>query len=114
MDSVTKVLAALAAPGQAQRLLQLRTPLGGDVLVAESLTGVEQIDGVGFVFDVIALSSDANLSLDSLLGQPALLQMQAIGNARPFHGRITAAERIGSNGGLADRKSTRLNSSHWE
>ena len=53
------------------------------------------------MFDVIALSADANLSLGSLLGQPALLQMQAIGNERPFHGRITAAERIGSNGGLA-------------
>jgi len=101
MDSVTKIIAALAAPAQTQRLLQLQTSLGSDVLVAEALSGVEQIDGTGFVLDVTALSVDARMSPDDLLGQPVLLQMQATGAPRDFHGHVTAVERLGSNGGLA-------------
>lgn len=101
MNSVTNVLAALSAPGQAQRLLHLRTALGGDVLVAESFSGVEEVDGDGFALEVSALSVSAELSLEALLGTPALLQMQAPGGARAFHGRVTGAERVGSNGGLA-------------
>ncbi|WP_459040864.1 contractile injection system protein, VgrG/Pvc8 family, partial [Stenotrophomonas sp. PSU-St83] len=51
---------------------------------------------------ITALSLDAGLSLGPLIGQGALLQMQqADGSLRPLHGRITAAERLGSNGGLA-------------
>lgn len=102
MDLVNNVLAALAGPAQTQRFLRLHTALGGDVLVAETLDGVEQIDGIGFQWTITALSVDAGLQLQPLIGKPALLQLQqADGNHRPLHGRITAAERIGSNGGLA-------------
>ncbi|RBK44676.1 type VI secretion system tip protein VgrG, partial [Xanthomonas oryzae pv. oryzae] len=37
MDPVATVLSALAAPHQQERLLRLHTPLGPDVLVAETL-----------------------------------------------------------------------------
>ncbi|WP_414556055.1 contractile injection system protein, VgrG/Pvc8 family, partial [Stenotrophomonas forensis] len=79
--------------------MRLHTSLGSDVLVAETLDGVEQIDGIGFQWTITALSLDAGLSLAPLIGQGALLQLQqADGGLRPLHGRITAAERLGSNG----------------
>ncbi|RBC22005.1 type VI secretion system tip protein VgrG, partial [Xanthomonas oryzae pv. oryzae] len=46
MDPVATVLSALsAAPHQQERLLRLHTPLGPDVLVAETLDGRESVDG---------------------------------------------------------------------
>ncbi|WP_449468422.1 type VI secretion system Vgr family protein [Stenotrophomonas humi] len=102
MDRLTHFLAALAGPSQAQRFLRLHTSLGSDALVAETLHGIEQIDGIGFEWTITALSMDAGHALAPLIGKGALLQMQqADGSLRPMHGRITAAERIGSNGGLA-------------
>lgn len=103
MDMVATVLASLAAPGQHDRLLRLHTPLGGERLVAERFGGIERIDEVGFRLEVTALSTDAALPLDALLGKPVLLELLAAGPSqrRPFHGHVTTAERIGSNGGLA-------------
>ncbi|WP_033013633.1 type IV secretion protein Rhs, partial [Xanthomonas oryzae] len=76
MDPVATVLSALsAAPHQQERLLRLHTPLGPDVLVAETLDGRESVDGGGFRFDVGALSANAGLPLDDLLGQPVLLEL---------------------------------------
>ncbi|HHA2784162.1 TPA: type VI secretion system Vgr family protein, partial [Stenotrophomonas maltophilia] len=89
-------------PRDAHRFLRLHTPCGPDVLVAETLDGVEQVDGLGFQWTITALSLDAGLALAPLIGQGALLQLQqADGSVRPLHGRITAAERLGGNGGLA-------------
>ncbi|TWI13600.1 contractile injection system protein, VgrG/Pvc8 family [Aerolutibacter ruishenii] len=112
MDLLVSGLAALAAgPRQHDRLLRLHAPLGPEVLVAETLDGVESVDGGGFRFDLTALSIDAHLCLDDLLGQPVLLQWQTDGDPaamdlgagplRPLHGHVTRVERVGSNGGLA-------------
>ncbi|WP_269791116.1 type VI secretion system Vgr family protein [Stenotrophomonas sp. Iso1] len=102
MDLASNILAALAGPAHAQRFLRLHTALGSEVLVAETLDGIEQVDGPGFQWTVTALSTDAGLALAPLVGQAALLQLQqADGGLRPLHGRITAVDRIGSNGGLA-------------
>ncbi|NZA28139.1 type VI secretion system tip protein VgrG [Luteimonas sp. SJ-92] len=104
MDALATALTALvSSPGQRQRLLRLHTPLGPDVLVAETLSGEESLDG-GFRLELTALSVDAHLALDDLLGQPALLELLTDGagdRLRPFHGHVTAFERLGSNGGLA-------------
>src|SRR5690606_38176734 len=104
MDALATVLTALvASPGQHARLLRLHTPLGPEVLVAERLSGVEAVDA-GFRLEVAALSIDAHLSLDALLGQPVLLELLTADShtdLRPFHGHVTAFEREGSNGGLA-------------
>ena len=83
-------------------MLRLHTPLGRDVLLAESLHGEEGIDS-GFRLQVSALSPDASLPLKSLLGQPVLLELlaDARGSLRPFHGHVTAAELCGADGGLA-------------
>ncbi|WP_254212192.1 contractile injection system protein, VgrG/Pvc8 family, partial [Xanthomonas fragariae] len=104
MDPVATVLSALAAPGQQERLLRLHTALGPDVLVAETLDGRESVDGGGFHFEVSALSANAGLPLDELLCQPVLLELLTAESRtalRPFHGHVTAFERLGSNGGLA-------------
>ncbi|WP_333624063.1 hypothetical protein [Stenotrophomonas indicatrix] len=74
MDLVNNLRAALAGPSHAQRFLRLHTSLGSDVLVAETLDGVEQIDGIGFQWTITALSLDA-VSLAPLIGQGALLHL---------------------------------------
>lgn len=89
---------------QTNRLLRLHTPLGSDVLVAERLDGWEAVDQGGFRFELDALSADAMLPLDALLGAPVLVELLTADsrtNLRPFHGHVTAFERIGSNGGMA-------------
>src|SRR5690606_16045048 len=109
MDVLAGVLTALVGgPGQHDRLLRLHTPLGPEVLVAESLDAHEAVgpspDGVtGYRLALTALSVDAHIDLAELLGQPVLLELltDVAGVHRPFHGHVTAFERIGSNGGLA-------------
>src|SRR5689334_7760088 len=94
---VQTVVASLTGFTQSTRLLRLHTPLGSDVLLAESLHGEEGIDS-GFRLQVSALSQDAALSLKSLLGQPAMIDLLAAPgqDARSFHGHVTAAELCGA------------------
>ena len=103
--AATDILQLLwSAARQTDRLLRLHTPLGGDVLVAERLDGWEAVDHGGFRFELSALSSDAMLPLDALPGAPVLLELltaDSRSDLRPFHGHVTAFERIGSNGGMA-------------
>ncbi|QOL49907.1 type VI secretion system Vgr family protein [Massilia litorea] len=86
---------------QDTRLLRLTTPLGIDLL-AECVRGEEGISK-GYSFRVDALCTDAHLSLKSLIGQPALLQLLTAtsGQMRSFHGHVTAFEISGANGGFA-------------
>jgi type VI secretion system secreted protein VgrG len=100
--SVQSLWSSLQRLSQDSRMLRLHTPLGRDVLLAESLHGEEGIDS-GFRLQVSALSLDAALPLKSLLGQPVLLELlaDASGSLRPFHGHVTAAELCGADGGLA-------------
>jgi type VI secretion system secreted protein VgrG len=93
----------LGAFSQKTRLLQLTTPLGSSTLLAECVRGEEGLSQ-GFRFSISALSPDAKISLKSLIGQPALLQLLTATSRdqpRPFHGYITGAEMSGANGGLA-------------
>jgi type VI secretion system VgrG family protein len=88
---------------QDTRLLRLTAPAQ---LLAECVRGEEAI-GKPYSFEISALSPDAAIPLKSLIGQAVLLQLvTAAGpNAlRPFHGHVTAAELLGSNGGLARYK----------
>ncbi|MFT4256672.1 MAG: type VI secretion system Vgr family protein, partial [Pseudoxanthomonas sp.] len=103
MDALASLQGLLSgSPRQAGRLLQLHTPLGPDVLVAETLSGVERLDAGGFCLSLGALSADAGLDATELLGRPVLLELRLDGGGlRPFHGHVTAFELLGSNGGLA-------------
>lgn len=86
---------------QTTRLLRLSTVLGPNALLAECVRGEEAICAP-YTFTINALSLDAAISLRSLLGKPALLELLTTteGELRPFHGYITAAKICGSDGGL--------------
>ncbi|HSW04163.1 type VI secretion system Vgr family protein [Aquabacterium sp.] len=110
-DLFPQLLGGLGPHTQTTRLLRLHTPLGADVLLAERARLAEQVGpggdashGAGLRMEIHALASDAHLELKSLLGQPVLLELltQASRSAlRPWHGHITEATLLGSDGGLA-------------
>lgn len=87
---------------QSSRLLRLSTPLGADCLLAESVTGQEGLSEA-FSFTITALSLDAAIPLERLLGQPALLELASAGSSgrRPFHGYLSRVRFDGADGGLA-------------
>ncbi|MEY2894201.1 MAG: type secretion system secreted protein VgrG, partial [Pseudomonadota bacterium] len=114
-SSLVQAVLALLGPTQNQRLLRLHTPLGPNVLLAERMLGSETLGpwapgGVaGFKFELLALSTNAHLSLKDLIGQPVrldLLTQQSATVLRPFHGHVTAFALLGSDGGLARYKLT--------
>jgi type VI secretion system secreted protein VgrG len=87
---------------QDTRLIRLTTALGNDLL-AECVRGEEAISQ-GYAFDIDALSTDAQLELKRLIGQPALVQLLTSTSAddlRPIHGYVSAVEMTGANGGFA-------------
>ena len=105
----------LGASHQHTRLLRLHTPLGADVLLAESATIEEGIGPMvghgqhrgapfGFRAEILALSHHAALNPAELLGRPVLLELLTAHSRtelRPFHGHVTRFELLGSDGGLA-------------
>ena len=99
MGSASSVVqSALSGFTQSSRLLRLTTPLGHDTLLAECVRGEESLEQ-GVSFAISALSTDAQLSLKSLIGQPALLELLTAHSRtqlRPFHGHITAVEHCAS------------------
>jgi len=89
---------------QADRLLDLSTPLGQDKLLAERLQGTEQLSDGGFALQVDALSDDAHIPLKSLIGQPVQVALQtALGRdeRRVWCGLVSEARFDGANGGFA-------------
>ncbi|MGE8673738.1 MAG: type VI secretion system Vgr family protein [Achromobacter kerstersii] len=89
---------------QADRLLDLSTPLGQDKLLAERLQGTEQLSDGGFALQVDALSDDAHIPLKSLIGQPVQVTLQtALGRdeRRVWCGLVSEARFDGANGGFA-------------
>jgi type VI secretion system secreted protein VgrG len=112
MSLYAQLLAALGgAPTQKHRLVKLHTPLGPDVLLAERIDLHEAIvptpepeAGAGFRIEVHALSTDAHLELKRLIGQPVLVELLTAASRtqlRPWHGHVTEAAVVGSDGGLA-------------
>jgi type VI secretion system secreted protein VgrG len=100
---------------QAHRLLRLHTPLGENILLAETLKGLEGISGytsapadglaegfTGFCLQLDALSLEPHLELKALIGQPVLLEIQtdqsqdSVLGLRPLHGHVTRAVYLGS------------------
>lgn len=103
-DSASLSRLPAAGTDQANRLLDLSTPLGTNKLVAETLAGVESLSGGGFRLDLTALSEDAHIPLKALLGQPVTLRLQTAldrGQPRLWHGHVTGAAYQGANGGMA-------------
>jgi type VI secretion system secreted protein VgrG len=88
---------------QDTRLLRITTPLGPDKVLVECVRGEESLSHP-YSFQLSVLSTDAGIPLKSLLGQPALLELQTAApgtTLRPFHGHVTCAQLLGANGGFA-------------
>ena len=106
LSDMTNQLGALmrSAFTQQDRLLRLKTPLGDDVLLAESMVAHERLDDGGFRIELTALSDDAAIDPAAIIGQPVrvdLLTQHSRTALRPLHGHVTRFERLGANGGLA-------------
>ncbi|APA71491.1 type VI secretion system Vgr family protein [Janthinobacterium sp. 1_2014MBL_MicDiv] len=104
-DQAAQVGASLAGFSSVTRLYEL--VLGGeggdaaDALLVEAFASDERLHGVG-ARDIIVLSTNANLALAPLLGQPATLQVSlADGSRAAFSGHVSEAAMLGSEGGLA-------------
>lgn len=108
MNTILDTLTGGAGWRQTDRLLTLTTPAGPDALLAETVHIDEALGPVsehaGYRIALTARSPDAHLSLTTLLGQPARLDLQTSASrtlSRPFHGHITQITREGSDGGFA-------------
>ncbi len=112
MTTLTQALqtiqALLSGWKQTDRLMRLHSVLGPEVLLAEALQASESLSGqrdhTGFRVELTALSTNAHLNVADLIGHPArldLLTQQSRTALRPFHGHITSAQQLGSNGGFA-------------
>ncbi len=119
LGAAARDLAALFS-SQADRLLRLHSPLGPDVLQAERAEIAESIGpGVvwpagaggsalasasGYVIDLLALSTRADIDATELLGHPVLLELLTANSRtqlRPFHGHVTSMQLMGADGGYA-------------
>jgi type VI secretion system secreted protein VgrG len=80
---------------QDERIAQLLTPLGKDVLVLAGFVAVEGLSEL-FEFDVEALSEQENIDLDDAIGRPCTIKQTTYGNkVRYYNGILTAARRAG-------------------
>ena len=94
-------VATLVRYTDADRLYALDCPAAGAALVVERWQGWDTLSG-GFEWQVDALSVDAGLPLDTLMGQRATLWTRlADGSRFARSGLIREAECVGSDGGLA-------------
>lgn len=101
-DLTKQIAAALAEFSSATRLFELKI---GDTLTSALLVEAYAAEDALLdipVCDIIALSTDAYLDAEPLLGQPASLQITlADGEQESIGGEICAVSVLGSDGGLA-------------
>jgi len=83
------------AIAQAKRPIRLTTPLGGDTLVIEKLTGAEHVSRP-FEFSLELLSSDAAIDATRLLRKPVGITVELeSGGQRYFHGWVRRFVQLG-------------------
>ncbi|TGN96691.1 type VI secretion system Vgr family protein [Burkholderia sp. USMB20] len=100
MNSQALRNARLAGPIQDERLVQLETPLGPDVLLPHRVKGRSRL-GRHFEFTVDAVSVSDDIELKKLIAQPVTLRIQQADKSyAPHHGYVHAARRLGSDSGL--------------
>lgn len=84
--------------GQQNRLLNLTTTLGCDVLLPQRVLAYERL-GRSFEYIVDCLSIDNDIELKQLIAQPVTLWIQqADRNYSPVHGYVHTMKRLGSDG----------------
>jgi len=85
---------------QENRLFQVDTPLGKDVLFVDTFAGEESLSAP-FCFDLRLFSPRADLELKSLMGQQVTVTLKAQGGDRSFHGHVTSFAHAGVVEGVA-------------
>jgi len=85
---------------QENRLFQVNTPLGHDVLFVDTFTGEESLSAP-FRFDLRLFSPEPGLELKSLMGQPVTVTLKTDGGDRHFHGHVTSFAHTGVEEGVA-------------
>jgi type VI secretion system secreted protein VgrG len=85
-----------SAASSENRLIDLETPLGKGVLVAETLTGTESL-GRLFEYELVALSDDGNIAFDKLLAQHVTVAIETAegGERRLIDGRVAQVSQLG-------------------
>jgi len=112
-----KIATALAEFSSATRLYTLSIksehfPSDANQLLVEAFIAHDEVSEIGWR-DVIAVSTDASLPLDSFLSSQARLEIYlASGDCSAFTGEISECEMLGSDGGLA-RYRVRLSPWLW-
>ncbi|TVT44567.1 MAG: type VI secretion system tip protein VgrG, partial [Denitromonas halophila] len=86
---------------QQNRLIKISTALPDAALLVERFTGRESVSQP-FLFEIDCLSAHAYFDLNALIGEEITLRLQlADGAHRCWHGYVTQALQLGSDGGLA-------------
>lgn len=91
-------MARITLDASKNRLIDLDTPLGKDVLVVESLSGTETL-GRMFEYEIFALSSKSNINFDDLLGHHVTIGFELAGGLkakrRLIDGRVAQIGLVG-------------------
>lgn len=77
------------------QFLEIHTPLGDDVLMMRSMSATEAL-GALFEYNISALSTDKNISLNDLLGKPVTVKLELPDDTkREFSGLVTRFAHVG-------------------
>src|SRR3546814_8714739 len=86
---------------QNNRLVQVDSPLGGDVLLLQSMDGSEEL-GRLFHYELDLTSEDRAIRFDQLLGKPMGLTLELYDGAkRYFHGIVCSCRQLTGHGQFA-------------
>jgi type VI secretion system secreted protein VgrG len=86
------------SPMMKERLVEISSPLGEDVLLFRAMTGVEQLGGL-FEFELDLLTEKVDLKLGDLLGQPVTVRLSLPDDKkRFFNGHVTRLSLVGRQG----------------
>ena len=76
-------------PTQANKFIEVKTPLGGDALLIKTFSGTEQISRL-FQFDLDLTSEDAEIKFEDIIGQKAAVRLDLGDDGkRWFHGIVS-------------------------
>ncbi|AZE17999.1 VgrG protein [Pseudomonas chlororaphis subsp. aureofaciens] len=86
---------------QSNRLVQVDSPLGGEVLLLQSMEGSEEL-GRLFHYELDLTSEDRAIKFDQLLGKPMGLTLELHGGGkRYFHGIVCGCRQLTGHGQFA-------------
>ncbi len=91
------VITGMASYAHTKRLMSLTTPLGADVLLAESFRCTEAVSELFEIFLEVLATPDTTVSPADLIGKRVTLALEVddVGTQRNFNGMIASIESLG-------------------